>query len=387
MFEDLFLADGRLRPGVQLAVAIARRMLPPFSYADLFLTEACNHRCDYCFVKDKNQFRHMTPEVACQAVDFMVAASKDVKQVRFLFFGGEPLLCFEVMQAMVDYARRQEEATAKEFGFDMTTNGTLLTEERMRWLAQKGIKYLLSLDGTKEVHDRHRKMLGGGSSFDRVMELLPQMKRYQPWQGVRMTVHPDEAEHLSASVAELFRRGINQFIIGPATGLEWPPERLAVYEEQMKRVADFYREAQARKWPFRMTLFEQDMDCPSGKYKGVWGCGAGRGRVCISVTGELYGCAKILGVDALRETHKIGDIWRGVYGLRTRCDLLNVHPSVRPQCVACEHADDCTGGCPATHYEATGSVFKPSPLDCAFVPIFKRIKAYLHRNGSENQAA
>lgn len=377
--ENVFRSDGHLRSGVKLASAIASRMLPGFCYADVFLTEDCNHRCDYCFVKGKNSFHSMDEALARRAVDFMIEASKDTQRIGMLFFGGEPLLKFEVLQAMVAHARRRQEETGKEFGFDMTTNGTLLNEERARWLAQHQIKYLLSIDGIREVHDRHRKMLGGGSSYEAVMSQMRMLKRYQPWMGTRLTVHPDVADGLSENVRQLYRQGINQFIIGPATGLDWSAERLAVYEREMCRVADFYREAKANKWPFRMTLFEQDMDCAEGKYKNVWGCGAGRGRVCISARGELYGCAKILGVDGLRDTHKIGDVWNGAYRLRPRRDLLNLHPSARPRCVQCEHADDCTGGCPATNYEATGSIFEPSPLDCAFVPVFKRIKAYLHR--------
>jgi uncharacterized protein len=266
----------------------------------------------------------------------------------------------------------------------MTTNGTLHTEETVRFCAQHKVTYLLSVDGLKDTHDRHRHLLGGGSSWAAVMSRMPLLKRYQPWQGTRMTLHPDTVDTAREGVKYLFRCGINQFLIGPATGLEWSDEALRVYEEQMCEIGRFCRGMRARGAPIKISLFEQDLEDRQPPPR-PWGCGAGRGRFCISVQGEIYGCAKILGVDGLQDTHKLGDVWNGITNFVARRALLAQDPRLRPKCVRCEYAEHCGGGCPATNYEATGSLYEPAPLDCKMVPIVRRIREAFHPNEAEQR--
>ena len=363
--------------GARVAARVAEKLLPAPGLADVVVTERCNHRCDYCFVKGKNDVRSMWPQTAEAAVEFMLRASRDAKVVHFVLFGGEPLVVFDLIRHLVDYAQLRS-GSDKVVRFDMTTNGTLMTEEMAAFLSARGIKYLLSVDGGKETHDAQRKLVGGGSSFDEVMSRLPMMKRYQPWQGSRVTVHPESARDLYEGVRLLYGRGINQFIIGPATGIEWTDEALAEYERQMQLVTDLYVELKAKRAPFRMTLYEKDLDAKKGAAVGKWGCGAGRGRLCIGTNGDLYGCAKILGVSRGAEVHKLGDVWTGITNVRARRDLLNCHPQARPKCAACEWHDECSGGCPATNWEATGSIFQPAPLECRFMEVLQRVKTYYH---------
>ncbi len=357
----------------RVAGKVAAHYSPPLAHCDLFVTEDCNHRCDYCFVKGKNP-RPMPEDVARAAVDWLIEAAGKMAWVSMLFFGGEPLLEFELIRFLVDYSRGRAKAAGKEARFSMTTNGTLMTEGMARSLAEQRITYLLSIDGSRETHDAHRRMLDGTSSFEAVVSGLPMMKRHQPWQGSRVTLHPTTVHRLLEDVGFLYSRGINQFIIGPATGVDWTDDALAEYERQMLLVADLYLDKQRRKEPFRMTLYENDLE--GRDIRNEWGCGAGRGRICISVTGELYGCAKILGVDGLRDTHRLGDVWTGITNLCGRRELLNTHPAARPACATCEFAADCTGGCPAVNFEATGSLLSPAPLECRLAPIIKRIREH-----------
>jgi uncharacterized protein len=316
----------------------------------------------------------MTEAVARAAVDWLVGASGKMSWVSILFFGGEPLLEFELIRFLVGYSRERAQAAGKEARFSMTTNGTLMTEAMARYLAEERITYLLSLDGSRETHDAQRKLVDGGSSYEAAMARLPMMKRYQPWQGSRVTLHPTTVHRLREEVELLYRQGINQFIIGPATGIEWTDDALAEYERQMLLVTDLYVDKQRRQEPFRMTLYEKDLE--GRDIRNEWGCGAGRGRICISVTGELYGCAKILGVDGLNDAHRLGDVWTGIVDLSGRRELLNTHPSARPTCGPCEFAGDCTGGCPAVNFEATGSLLTPAPLECRLAPIIRRIRQH-----------
>jgi len=371
--------------GARIAAKIATQFSPPMAVADVFLTENCNHRCNYCFVKGKNDLHRMSEDVARDSVEFLIRSSRELRWFQMVLFGGEPLLEFDLLQFIVAYARKRGQETGKQAQFSITTNGTLMTPEIAGYFQQHGITYLLSIDGSKETHDANRKMVSGESSFDTVMSRLPMMKSMQPWQGARVTLHPDTVERLREDVELLYQRGINQFIIGPATGVDWPGDALREYERQMILVTDFHVERQKVKDPFRMTLYEKDLEIDN--VRDQWGCGAGRGRVCISVKGDLYGCAKILGVYGPQDTHKLGDIWRGVTNLRARRDLLNTHPNTRPQCAKCRYADECSGGCPAVNWEATGDIFKPAPLECRITPIVSRIRKHYARHAQSSARA
>lgn len=364
--------------GERLAARVAAHLATPVAHAELFVTEACNHRCDYCFVKGKNDFHTMAPEVARAAIDYLLESSRYLNWIDVLFFGGEPLIEFGLIQEVVRYGEQRAKETGKDVRFNMTTNGTLMTEEMARFFAEHRIRYLLSIDGAQATHDAHRHRCDGTSSFESVMSRLPMMKRFQPWQGSRVTLHPDTIGNLRGDVEYLFARGINQFIIGPATGIDWPDAALAEYERQMLLVTDLYLEMQERNAPFRMTLYERDLEGEDGSAKDQWGCGAGRGRVCIGTDGALYPCAKVAGVQGLEDTHKLGDIYSGITNLALRRDYLNCDPAMRPTCSKCEHADRCWGGCPAANWEATGSIFEPSPIECRFTEIVQRIKDYYH---------
>ena len=149
----------------------------------------------------------------------------------------------------------------------------------------------------------------------------------------------------------------------------------------MLAITDYYIDRKKSREPFRMTLYEKDLE--GEDILSQWGCGAGRGRICIGVDGSLYGCAKIVGVDGLQDSHRLGDIWTGVTNLSARRDLLNTHPNARPRCASCESADRCSGGCPAVNWEATGSIFDPAPLECRITPIVRRIQEHHRRRADE----
>ncbi|MBN1126615.1 MAG: radical SAM protein [Sedimentisphaerales bacterium] len=358
----------------RVASRLLERKLPRPVHVDLMLTDGCNHRCEYCFVKDKHDGQHMSLDVARDAVDFMFHHSRNSKMVSFLFFGGEPLLNWDCLVEVVSHAQELAKQSDKQPSFGMTTNGTLFNLQRLKYLKENNIKYLLSIDGDKNTHDLYRPMQNGDSSYETVMRMMQVMKTYQLWQGTRMTVHPDCADRIHDNIVHLHQKGINQFLVGPATGIDWSSKQLTSYEEQMYQVIDLYAEMQKNKAPFRMSLFEDDLLSEKGKYKNVWGCGAGRGRICIATDGSLYGCAKILGAFNEHEKTKLGDIWSGYSLPLNRWDLLDNSVKRREQCRNCDIADECCGGCPATNYEENRTCLIPSKLDCAFAHIAVRLK-------------
>ncbi|MCX6349922.1 MAG: radical SAM protein [Candidatus Aureabacteria bacterium] len=351
----------------ELAGAVCRKLdaerLPPITQLELMVTEDCNHRCHYCFVEGKNVSHRMSRETARQAVDFLIAQSRKETELTLLLFGGEPLLEYDLLRELLPYAIEQARAAGKKMKFDMTTNATLLDEERIRFLVSLGVKILVSLDGDRETHDRHRLTLDGKSSYDRVRDNLPRIKRYQPWLGTRMTVHPDTVVRISRNVAHLASLGVNQFIIGAATGLEWTEESLDLYRDEMIRVASWLKKELSRGGPFRVTHFEENLQMMSGR-RGRYGCRAGRHCVSVTSEGEIYPCSKMLGVSGLKGLYLLGTLAEGMTEIRNRLELCGMIGVKGQACAVCSEDDLCYGGCYATNFQATGSIFEPSPLEC-----------------------
>jgi len=362
-----------------LSYALSRyvnsKLFCPVGHIDLIITEDCNGCCDYCFMEGKRP-RAMDAATAERAVQFLLDHCGDLKTVNLLFFGGEPLLEFGLIQHIIAYCERRSAETGKKFAFSITTNGTLLTPPMLAYFNRQGVKFLLSLDGTREMHNRHRKLKSGESPWDIVVSKLPLFKRYQPWQGTRLTLMPDTAHMLVEGVETLYKLGVNQFIIGPATGVVWGKDALAAYEQSLKDLSLIYLERQREREPFRMTLFEQELERKTD-YRGVWGCGGGRGRMSVTPAGEVQACAKVQGADGGAGFLPIGSIWEGMAEVEHRRAFAYNHAQKRVKCLKCELKDECSGGCPAVNHLETGNMYLPSAHHCEFVRITRRVREFL----------
>lgn len=359
--------------------------MPPVTFLELILTENCNLRCSYCWERDKRP-HDMSATVAHAAVDFLLTHSRDVQDVGILFFGGEPLLKFDLMKDVWEYVTRRAEPLGKKISWSMTTNGTLLTEDIAQWLAEHGVKYLLSLDGAKEDHDRHRRFPDGRGSFDCIAAKLPFMRRYQPWLGARITVTPETARSLRSSVELLHGLGINQFLFSEACGIPWTSADLAAYETSLFALSDLYLEKRLARCPFRMTLFEE---CEPGRGPKThyWGCGAGHGRICADSYGDLYGCSKLANITGNRNgVLPLGNVFQGIIGIDHRKMLNVASVGPRTKCRECQLQGTCSGGCPAVNAAATGSIFLPDATSCQMQAMERRVLDYLKsrwQNGAQ----
>lgn len=355
---------------------------PPPSYLELVLTDNCNLRCSYCWQQGK-AVHDMAEATALAAIDFLVGASGPARNLTVLFFGGEPMLRFDLIERLVAYGNERAGAREKAIAWTMTTNGTLLSEAKARRLAELRVKYLLSIDGGARQHDLCRKYADGRGTFADLAAKLPMLKRYQPWQGTKMSIAPEGAAELAEGVECLSRLGVNQFIAGHVHGVPWSEEQLAAYERSLLELAEIYLEKRRHKVPFRMTLFEED---EPGKCvrRDYWGCGAGRGRLCVDSRGDLYGCSKLATIHgAGRGVLPLGTVWAGVTSLENLRRLVDPSPAVRPKCAACALRGACTGGCPAINAAETGDVYRPGDVSCRFTAITERVHAAMKRRFAE----
>jgi len=244
---------------------------------------------------------------------------------------------------------------------------------------------LLSLDGGRESHDKHRRFKNGCGSFASIVARIPLLKRDQRWLGARVTPTPETIARLVADIRELKDIGINQFIIGPATGVEWSSADMDLYQAQMFELAEVYASWKQQSLPVRISFFDGDEEARITR--STWGCGAGRSRISVSVTGEIQACGKVQGLNNLEGTLPFGNVLSGftIPGLRNRLLFNDYTVRQRAQCFDCALIDHCAGGCPATNFQHTGSIYLPNPQECEFATRGRLIKKHyeeaLHNDG------
>jgi len=365
---------------------LCERAFQEIRIIDVLITENCNCRCDYCFIEGKRPKR-MTEEIVRATVDFLLGKSRSLRRVELLLFGGEPLTAFDLMQVAVEYGDYEAAMTGKRVSYSMTTNGTLFNEEKLKFCRDHGIRFLLSIDGDEETHNAHRKFANGRGTYSAVAKKIPLMKQYQPWLGARVTPTPENLHKLFDNVIHLQALGINQFIIGPASGLQYSEDVVAVYRRQLVKLGDYYVRQKKAKAPLRKGMFENDKDSKPGSKRGVWGCGAGRGRLSVSASGEIQPCAKVQGLSELAGIPKfsLGNVLTGFTNLDARREFISFRYDLRNACQNCNITDDCAGGCPAVNYQATGSIFVPDPSECritrAHIEVKREVIAKLEAEG------
>lgn len=351
---------------------INQLLFGPINNMELFLTEDCNLACEYCFVHKKNN-NSMPIELAIDAINFLVLYSGNKDSLNITLFGGEPLLEKENIYRIVDHCDKiEEQSKTKKITFSATTNGTLIDEELLKRV-QGRLNFLLSFDGDEETHDLYRKDKAGNGTFNRILNKIKLLKRYQGWLGSRMTVMPDTVHKLFRNVSFQFELGINQFLIGLANDIDWPKEALDEYEKQMRQVARFYLDKKKKEAAIRITFFEKEKDeleCS----ENVWGCGAGRNTISVTTNGDIYPCSKFVGYEKFDCPElKLGNIYEGITNIEARNKLAKMKPDDYNSCTSCDEMNACRGGCPADNYFKNKSLYIPAPSACELKKIGNKI--------------
>jgi uncharacterized protein len=334
------------------------RLFPPITHLELIHTEHCNLACTYCFEQGMRDSRRMPRPVTKKAIDLLIEYSRDADALWITHFGGEPLLNFENIRFATEYAMERATALGRTVAFDLTTNGTLLTQSTVDYLSQHGIRVLLSLDGLAPTHDACRVDRRGRGTFSRVIASLALLKTRQRWIGVKMTVMPANVSRLSEDVIGLHEHGVNQFVIGHATGVDWSPRAIETYREQLGHVYRWY--ARNKGPELRIAGFDEPR-----KSAGFFGCQAGRNSIAVSVTGEVSSCSKVLALDNRNLLARLGDVDLGMIHVKNRHDLVESE-ALRKGCQARGIASEYQGGCFASNYAAHRDLFTPSMQDHEF---------------------
>ncbi len=335
----------------------------------LHIAHDCNLACKYCFAEEGEYHGNrslMSYEVGKKALDFLIANSGNRVNLEVDFFGGEPLMNFQVVKDLVAYGRSKEEAYNKKFRFTLTTNGMLLNDEIMEFANKEMANVVLSVDGRKEVHDFMRPTRNGKGSYDLIIDKFKTMAemRNQTNYYVRGTFTHHNLD-FSQDVLHLADMGFRQISMEPVVAPDEQP--YAIKEEDLPKLFEEYdllakEMVQREKDGKGFNFFHFMIDLTGGPclYKRLSGCGSGTEYLAVTPWGDLYPCHQFVGM----EEFKLGNVDTGIEKteLVDEFKLCNVY--AKDKCKDCFARFYCSGGCAANSYNFHGNLLDAYDIGC-----------------------
>lgn len=360
----------------------------------LNVAHTCNLSCEYCFAKGGKYHGPdaiMTTETAKKAIDFLIENSGNHYNLDVDFFGGEPLMNWDVVTETVDYARNLEEKYNKHFNFTLTTNGMLLDDDKIEYLNENMKNVVLSLDGRREIHDEFRKTIGGKGSFDTV---VPKFQNFVSKRGdkeyyMRGTYTSNNLD-FTKDVKTYLDLGFKRTSLEPVVGnsksdYALKEEDLPVLFEEYEKLADMMIDAIDNNNKFIFYHYMIDLENGPCAHKRISGCGSGTEYMAITPSGELYPCHQFVGNDDFI----IGDINQGIIRDDIIEDFKKCNCYSKEECKSCWANMYCSGGCAANNYNANGDINETHDYSCK---LFKKriemaiaIKIYEYMKESEKK--
>lgn len=335
----------------------------------LHIAHDCNLACKYCFAEEGEYHGRralMSFEVGKKALDFLVANSGNRVNLEVDFFGGEPLMNWDVVKQLVEYGRSLEEVNNKKFRFTLTTNGVLLNDEIMEYLNKEMSNVVLSLDGRKEVNDNMRPFRTGKGSYDLIVPKFQKLadSREQTDYYVRGTFTRDNLD-FSEDVKHFADLGFKQMSIEPVVGPEEDPysireQDLPQIMEEYDKLALEYIKREKEGNGFNFFHFMIDLNQGPCVYKRLSGCGSGTEYLAVTPWGDFYPCHQFVG----DEDFLMGNVDDGI----TRDDLVgtfsNCNVYSKEKCKNCFAKFYCSGGCAANSYNFHGTIHDAYDIGC-----------------------
>ena len=343
----------------------------------LHLTDDCNMACRYCYVKHNT--RYMSKETARAAVDL---AAKSMNPSGIVFFGGEPLLCRDVLCDTVEYADRLAREGKGKFYYKITTNGLLLDDVFLNFAEKYEIFIALSHDGVRKAHDKNRIKRDGSGTFDKVEEAARRLLERRPYSPVMMTVSPDTVMYYAEGVRHLYNLGFRYIICSLDYSGDWSDESLEILRRQYHILADYYRELTLAEEKFYLSPFEVKIS--SHIHKDTYcseRCELGKKQLSVSPDGGLYPCVQFVG----EVKYRVGDVFQGV-DEKKRLALYLENENERESCRDCAVRLRCNHHCACLNKQATGDFRVVSPVLCAheriLLPIADSLAEELYKKRS-----
>ena len=302
------------------------------------------------------------------------------------FFDGEPLMNWDVVKQLVEYARSVEKERGKNFRFTLTTNGMLIDDDVIDFANREMSNVVLSLDGRKEIHDRLRVDYAGNGSYERIVPKFQKLveargnKNYY-MRGTFTHANPDFTKDLFHMADLGFTElSMEPVVCAPEDPAALTAEDLEIVKDQYELLAkDMLRREKEGK---PITFYHYMLDLTGGPciYKRISGCGSGTEYMAVTPWGDLYPCHQFVG----EEAYKLGDIWNGVTNTALREEFRSCNAYARPECNDCWARFYCSGGCAANAFHATGSIRGVYEAGCELFR--KRIECAIMMKVAEDSA-
>ena len=335
----------------------------------LHIAHDCNLACRYCFAEEGEYHGRralMSFEVGKQALDFLIANSGNRRNLEVDFFGGEPLMNWQVVKDLVKYGREQEKKHGKNFRFTLTTNGVLLDDEVMEFCNREMANVVLSIDGRKEVHDFMRPFRKGKGSYDLI---VPKFRKFAESRNQdRYYVRGPFTRHnldFAKDVLHLADLGFKRISMEPVVAL--PEEEYALREEDIPQICEEYDRLAAEmikrhREGKEFNFFHFMIDLTGGPcvYKRLSGCGSGTEYLAVTPWGDFYPCHQFVGEEAFL----MGNVFDGLKASELQEEFKGCNVYAKEKCRNCFAKFYCSGGCAANAYKFHGSINDAYDVGC-----------------------
>ncbi len=351
----------------------------------LHLTTACNMRCSYCYAPPAARAcdaHVMTADVAGQALELGARLNGD-GSCGIVFFGGEPLLCKDVIYATVERACEMERGRAGRFHFKITTNGLLCDDDFLDYSVRNDILIAMSFDGVAAAQDAHRRLPDGSGSYDRLIDRLRALLEVRPYSSVITVVNPDTARRLAESIAFLIEDvGVRYAIVSLNFAADWTEEDFAVLKKQYDWLADRYIEWTRRNRKFYFSPFEVKLSSHINRHcYRKERCELARRQLSVDPAGYLYPCVQFPKAGPA-SPWCLGHVSTGI-DEEVRERIHDNSEAEKAFCTPCAIRERCNNTCGCLNWQTTGSINGISPVLCRheqlLVPIADRIGRVLYK--------
>ena len=354
----------------------------------LHIAHDCNLACQYCFAEEGEYHGRralMSFEVGKKALDFLIANSGNRRNLEVDFFGGEPLMNWQVVKDLVAYGREQEKLHDKKFRFTLTTNGVLLNDEVMEFCNREMGNVVLSIDGRKEVHDKMRPLRKGAGSYDLIVPKFQQFaeSRHQDKYYVRGTFTHYNLD-FSEDVLHLADLGFKQISVEPVVAE--PKEPYAIREEDLPKLFEEYDKLAVEMIrrhksgeDFNFFHFMIDLEGGPCVAKRLSGCGSGTEYLAVTPWGDFYPCHQFVG----NEKFLLGNVDEGILNTDIRDEFKCCNVYAKEKCRKCFARFYCSGGCAANAYNFSGDICGAYDIGCELQK--KRIECAIMIKAAEEE--
>lgn len=337
----------------------------------LHVAHDCNLKCRYCFAEEGEYHGKrslMSAEVGKKAIDFIIANSGKRRNLEVDFFGGEPLMNFDVVKEIVEYGREQEKLHDKNFRFTITTNGILLDDEKQKYINENMHNVVLSLDGRKEVNDYMRPRAGGQGSYDIIVPKFQKLaeSRNQTDYYLRGTFTHNNLDFSKDVFHIADDLGFKQVSVEPVVAEATESYAITeddlntIFEEYEKLAEQLYIRHKTGEKDFNFFHFMVDLTGGPCIAKRLSGCGSGTEYLAVTPEGDLYPCHQFVG----QEEYKIGSVYTGIENTAIREEFANCNVYTKPDCKKCWAKFYCSGGCMANACHYAGDIMGTYEIGC-----------------------